>query len=203
MGFSGGVASKVKRLFFSWQVKENSPDNSKIVNSGLGFGATDFGSKQDMFFDTRGWLDSDCEDDYYSVKGEFTPSRGSTPNRYFGTVGTPQVNGKAFNDDMFPDSRSEHSPTEKKKLAELLQDSLSEQVGNELTSGENKFEGVGKSDEETNGKADIQDVETNQLLSSSGTPKRKKEKSGLSAACCFPGLVPSINSRKQKTAPCN
>ncbi|KAH0467296.1 hypothetical protein IEQ34_004534 [Dendrobium chrysotoxum] len=203
MGFSGGVASKVKRLFFSWQVKENSPDNSKIVNSGLGFGATDFGSKQDIFFDTRGWLDSDCEDDYYSVKGEFTPSRGSTPNRYFGSVGTPQVNGKAFNDDMFPDSRSEHSPTEKKKLAELLQDSLSEQVGNELTSGENKFEGVGKSDEETNGKADIQDVETNQLLSSSGTPKRKKEKSGLSAACCIPGLVPSITSRKQKTTPCH
>lgn len=128
---------------------------------------------------------------------EFTPSQGSTPNRYFGSVGTPQRNGKAFYDDMFPDSKSEPSPTEKKKLSELLHDSLSEHLDNE-----SKLEGTGKPDEGLNGKADNQDVEMSQLLISSGeTPKPKKEKSGLTSACCIPGLVPSITSRKQKTSP--
>ncbi|XP_010496433.1 PREDICTED: uncharacterized protein At3g27210-like isoform X1 [Camelina sativa] len=38
------------------------------------------GDKEEMiFFDSRGWLDSDCEDDFMSVDGEFTPSRGTTP----------------------------------------------------------------------------------------------------------------------------
>ena len=27
------------------------------------------GSKDEAFFDSRGWLDSDCEDDFYSVNG--------------------------------------------------------------------------------------------------------------------------------------
>lgn len=27
------------------------------------------GSKEDAFFDSKAWLDSDCEDDFLSVKG--------------------------------------------------------------------------------------------------------------------------------------
>jgi hypothetical protein len=27
------------------------------------------GSKDEMFFESRGWLDSDCEDDFHSVNG--------------------------------------------------------------------------------------------------------------------------------------
>lgn len=27
------------------------------------------GSKEETFFDSRAWLDSDCEDDFYSVNG--------------------------------------------------------------------------------------------------------------------------------------
>jgi len=29
----------------------------------------DTGSKEEAFFDSKGWLDSDCEDDFYSVNG--------------------------------------------------------------------------------------------------------------------------------------
>lgn len=29
----------------------------------------DTGSKDEAFFDSKGWLDSDCEDDFYSVNG--------------------------------------------------------------------------------------------------------------------------------------
>jgi len=27
------------------------------------------GNKEEMFFDSRAWLDSDCEDDFFSVNG--------------------------------------------------------------------------------------------------------------------------------------
>ncbi|XP_010033397.2 uncharacterized protein At3g27210 [Eucalyptus grandis] len=36
---------------------------------------SDFGSKEDSFFDSQAWLESDCEDEFFSVKGDFTPSR--------------------------------------------------------------------------------------------------------------------------------
>ncbi|XP_066344994.1 uncharacterized protein At3g27210-like [Miscanthus floridulus] len=38
------------------------------------------GSKDELFFEARPRLDSDSEDDFYSVRGDFTPSRGSTPD---------------------------------------------------------------------------------------------------------------------------
>ncbi|KAL4570947.1 hypothetical protein LXL04_026612 [Taraxacum kok-saghyz] len=39
----------------------------------------DFGSKEETFFDSQAWLESDCDDDFKSVNGDFTPSRGNTP----------------------------------------------------------------------------------------------------------------------------
>lgn len=47
------------------------------------------GSKDETFYDTQGWLDSDCDDDFYSVNGDFTPSRGSTPVHH--ATGTPRL----------------------------------------------------------------------------------------------------------------
>ncbi|PAN37743.1 hypothetical protein PAHAL_7G118400 [Panicum hallii] len=41
---------------------------------------TETGSKDESFFEARPWLDSDTEDDFYSVRGDFTPSRSSTPD---------------------------------------------------------------------------------------------------------------------------
>ncbi|KAJ6424080.1 hypothetical protein OIU84_024956 [Salix udensis] len=52
----------------------------------------DFGSKEESFFDSRAWIDSDCEDDFYSVNGDFTPSRGNTPVHHNFAAGTPQAN---------------------------------------------------------------------------------------------------------------
>ncbi|KAH9620282.1 hypothetical protein KSS87_008208 [Heliosperma pusillum] len=47
------------------------------------------GSREEAFYDTQGWLDSDCEDDFYSVNGDFTPSRGNTP--VHPSIGTPRL----------------------------------------------------------------------------------------------------------------
>ncbi|GMH23867.1 hypothetical protein Nepgr_025710 [Nepenthes gracilis] len=53
-----------------------------------------YGSKEETFFDSQAWLDSDCDDDFYSVRGDFTPSCGSTPV-HGSAAGAPLVN-KAF-----------------------------------------------------------------------------------------------------------
>ncbi|KAA8548223.1 hypothetical protein F0562_004516 [Nyssa sinensis] len=105
----------------------------------------DFGSKEETFFDSQPWLESDCEDDFFSVNGDFTPSRGSTPVHHSFSIGTLQVNksdfipchdftpsrgsipvhhsfsmgtlqvNKALLEDKTPSSKPEPSPTENKK----------------------------------------------------------------------------------------
>lgn len=76
---------------------------------------TDQGSKEEAFFDSKPWLDSDCEEDFYSVNGDFTPSRGTTPVHH--TFGTPSRN-------RVPSSKAEPSPEKKKKLLELFRESV-------------------------------------------------------------------------------
>ncbi|XP_062183770.1 uncharacterized protein LOC133887805 [Phragmites australis] len=74
---------------------------------------TENGSKDESFFETRPWLDSDSEDDFYSVRGDFTPSRGSTPDHQR----LRSFNGRTVVDRLKP------SLTEKKqRLIELLQE---------------------------------------------------------------------------------
>ncbi|MED6194513.1 hypothetical protein PIB30_029303 [Stylosanthes scabra] len=66
-------------------------------------------SKEEAFYDSKAWLDSDCEDDFYSVK-EFTPSRGTSPVHHsFGTIPGPAV-----------------ATERKKKLLELFRESIRE-----------------------------------------------------------------------------
>jgi len=79
----------------------------------------DFGSKEETFFDSQTWLESDCDDDFVSVNGDFTPSRGSTPlHQSFSALAN-----RTLSDDKTPGSKPEPSPTSKKKLAELFRDS--------------------------------------------------------------------------------
>ncbi|BAS88886.1 uncharacterized protein At3g27210 [Oryza sativa Japonica Group] len=90
------------------------------------------GSKDESFFEARPWLDSDSEDDFHSVRGDFTPSRGTTPDhqRQSPFAGRISVD------------RSEPSLIEKKqRLLELLQekqqyddDSVAD-VGSEIENG--------------------------------------------------------------------
>ncbi|CAI9763140.1 unnamed protein product [Fraxinus pennsylvanica] len=72
----------------------------------------DFGSKEETFFDSQPWLDSDCEDDFSSVNGDFIPSRCSTPVHHSSSVGNPV-------------SVPVSSPAvKKKKLSDLFKESL-------------------------------------------------------------------------------
>ncbi|KAH7670348.1 hypothetical protein IHE45_10G019700 [Dioscorea alata] len=217
MRFHLGLGSKAKKLFVSSPTKKK-PLNGEIqvvnLEPGLGgFRSPDYGSKDETFFDSRAWLDSDCDDDFYSVNGDFTPSRGSTPNHQFGT--TPR--NKAYMGSTFPNSSVEPSPTErKKKLAELLQESL---YSEQISDGQN----VSHNNKAPNGEQFANRLDTEHPPKSvvgtpyfSGassvcgseamTPSRdlKHRKERRSSSCCLPSLLLNLTfteKRRQKMSP--
>ena len=89
---------------------------------------TDYGSKEEIFFDSKAWIDSDCEDDFYSVNGDFTPSRGNTPVHH--NFKTPVLK-KPSSPNMILSSPPESSPEKKMKLLELFEDSVKNNQDNE------------------------------------------------------------------------
>ncbi|KAL8251365.1 hypothetical protein R6Q59_035058 [Mikania micrantha] len=96
--------------------------------------APTFGIKEETFFDSQAWLDSDCDDDFMSVNGEFTPSRGNTPVHHNFSAG----NNKP------PVAVSPYDPNgpQKKRLSDLFKDGLrgnydseNEQGGQQVKNG--------------------------------------------------------------------
>lgn len=133
----------------------------------------EFSSKEETFFDSHAWLDSDCEDDFVSVDGDLTPAQGSTPNLQIGTPGTARQN-KASSDNTIHDTKSKPSPTDRKqKLVDLLQENQQEeQVGTEQYAIHGKLK--------TNGKPENCKVDADQLPKSwNGIPYQ----SGTNSAC--------------------
>ncbi|KAF0913704.1 hypothetical protein E2562_023792 [Oryza meyeriana var. granulata] len=156
--------------------------------AGVGTKSPGSGSKDEMFFDSRAWLDSDCEDDFYSVNGDFTPSRGSTPNYQ---PRTQTVMSNVFVPDNVHNSKSpEPSPTGRRKLAELLQEAM--QNGSEESTDAFVLD-IGN-----NEKHQLQSVsaavkpvsESSSACSTEPTPvreaKNRKEKAWYSGRCCLP-----------------
>ncbi|QCD96669.1 hypothetical protein DEO72_LG6g1376 [Vigna unguiculata] len=170
------------------------------------FSVTDCGDddgKDESFFDSKAWLDSDCEDDFYSVKGEFTPSRGSTPLHHIFLNKTPSSE---------PGSVPEPSPTtQKKKLLDLFRESVRE---NRSEDGENNFDSEMK--EEKARSADEVPKSThstpyvswfnNSVCSSertmNGDHVSLREKTVKSVQGCLPSLAScrSFSERKRKTS---
>lgn len=104
---------------------------------------SDYGSKEETFFDSQAWLDSDYEDDFMSVNGEFTPSRGNTPVHHSLTVGTPQFNAGAIampadnNGVLGFTLQPSPTPTEKRmRLLDLFKESLREKLDSNEEIGE-------------------------------------------------------------------
>ncbi|KAJ6801431.1 uncharacterized protein M6B38_308385 [Iris pallida] len=216
------VLSRAKRLFLSSStpkdkaangekkpvVAESGPKKSSnhlMVHSG-------FGSKEEAFFDSRAWLDSDCEDDFYSVNGEFTPSRGSTPDYQISAPATPQWS-KSFSLSQIPDTKLEPSPIDgKKKLSDLLKESLKREHGENDQNDETdvKLDSFvlknGHPPRSSEGTPYYSG--TNSEFSSEVTPGsnfiHRKDRTGKTKYCCFPSLMPSRNfndTRKQRMSP--
>nr|DAD30596.1 TPA_asm: hypothetical protein HUJ06_009447 [Nelumbo nucifera] len=175
----------------------------------------DFGSKEETFFDSQPWLESDCEDDFFSVN-EFTPSRGSTPVHQSSFIGTPRLNKFPFVDGA-ANFKCEPSPTDKKKkLAELFRESFDGDVflGDQSVAG-NQIMTNGKPEPKPSN-LDLPSRSTDgvpyasgasSICSSETTPdrdsKHEKEKPSRAAQCCLPSIVPNLgfNERKKKLSP--
>uniref|UniRef100_A0A9I9CTW3 Uncharacterized protein n=1 Tax=Cucumis melo TaxID=3656 RepID=A0A9I9CTW3_CUCME len=87
---------------------------------------TPSGSKEEAFFDSRAWLDSDCED-FFSVKGDFTPSCGNTPLHHRFPAETPRtskVSASSTDNELSNFSLPPLPPKRRKKLADLFRESL-------------------------------------------------------------------------------
>lgn len=142
------------------------------------------GSKDETFFDSNVWLDSDCDDDFMSVNGEFTPSRGNTPVHHNFTTGVNKTGAT----DLTPNGRPEPSPTDKKhKLSDLFKESLR----NDHNEDEQNISGSAT-------------PYASSLQSSERTPSGNfKVRSLRSIQCCLPSLrsSSSFNERKKKMSP--
>ncbi|KAL7613794.1 uncharacterized protein At3g27210 [Lactuca sativa] len=99
----------------------------------------DFGSKEETFYDSQPWLESDCEDDFMSVNGEFTPSRGNTPVHHNFTAGAPPMKGGA---PSISDHESCITPKKKKRLSELFEEGLIEKHEVDEKEGNEKMAAV-------------------------------------------------------------
>nr|CAD1836575.1 unnamed protein product [Ananas comosus var. bracteatus] len=194
MKFGVREGSKARRIHFRCPQEENPNNGDGALGSNRNSLGSDSGSKDDAFFESRPCLDSDCEDDFFSVNGDFTPSRGSTPNHHFATPRRSQAS-KSSPLGFSPNSPPESSPNhQKQKLSELLQEN---QEGEEDATTKNTENGATKSGAE---------MENLNLNTNSGKieTKRKKEREFKSMQCCLPNLARSLSSkerRKPKTSP--
>ncbi|KAJ4961563.1 hypothetical protein NE237_021473 [Protea cynaroides] len=217
--FRFSIASKADKISLPSPTKEKSVNVDHRVAE-VGFkslsspqrpsltSCKDFGSKEENFFDSQAWLESDCEDDFFSVNGDFTPSRGNTPNHQNGFIGIPQFNKQHIMDGA-AGTRTEASPTgKKKKLAELFCEKFSDdQDADNQSISNGKLEpkpiNVDLHPSSTNGTPYVSGL--NSVCSSERTPnkhfKPDKEKSSRVAQCCIPSFVRSHSFRKKRLTP--
>ncbi|CAN6242053.1 unnamed protein product, partial [Urochloa humidicola] len=135
---------------------------------------TENGSKDESFFEARPWLDSDSEDDFYSVRGDFTPSRNSTPDH---SRLITSFSGRV------PVDRSKPSLIQKKqRLLDLLQEKQHYDDDDDSTTDD--------SSDLENGAVH---AEEHMKTSRKGKKSMKSSRSG-----CFPSLIWSRKKRKEQ-----
>ncbi|XP_039009975.1 uncharacterized protein At3g27210-like [Hibiscus syriacus] len=168
--------------------------------------------KEETFFDSRAYLDPDCEDDFISVNGDFTPSHGNTTIHQSFSMETSRVNG--ITENGYPGSVSESPPTgKKKKLIELFRESFRDDHDiSELNTSSNQ----GIANEKTVKPTTIQDIlpqksadgtpyvsaansQCSSERTSNGDNPILKEKPIRSVQRCLPSLVScgSFSERKK------
>ncbi|KAK9117518.1 hypothetical protein Sjap_016465 [Stephania japonica] len=204
---------------FSFRSKSKKSSSSPIAQfgsrpNGSSFSRfSDVGSKDETFFDSRAWLDSDCDEDFVSVNGDFTPSRCSFSNHRNSYTESPQ-HSKSQDTDWPSNLKPGVScPTEKKRLYDLLQDSfediykLSNEAKTGIGNGEVKpinFDDLPpKSADETPYLSKSNSIRSGGEKTPNRYPKPPKPKSANATKCCMPSLVTSLSfhERKKKDSP--
>ncbi|XP_059282490.1 uncharacterized protein At3g27210 [Lycium ferocissimum] len=200
MKFRPFFGSKNDKLVIPSPIKDKPTTDLQLksVNS-----FPDFGSKEETFFDSQAWLDSDCEDDFLSVNGDFTPSRGNTPVH-------PSLAGNLEGDKAAPTSLQQSPPQEKKKrLSELFSESLrneQEQV-NEQNAADNQNDTSTKMETAfTSDRLPPRSTPGTPYASvcySERTPNEEYVKSSKPSQCCLPRLLSSrsFSERRKRMSP--
>lgn len=163
----------------------------------------DMGNQEDMFFDSHPWIESDCED-YLSVDGDFTPSRGTTPIHQGSYIETPPREESLC---IITSARSiaEPSPADmKKQLIELFRENISSDLANNNQSFQDKVNGkpiAAYLSPKCTSRSPYQSAESS-VRSSETTPHRDsksgKDKPTHSAHCCLPNVVRSMSFTERK-----
>lgn len=149
----------------------------------------ELGTKEEMFFESQAWWESDCED-YFSVCDDATPSCGSSPIHPRSSFGNVPVNKSLQTDGAL--NSVQPPPTEPKKLLfELFQESFNADAKS----------GVMAFPTESPVKSPFS-LRRNSAYSVEGTPnpssKTAKVKSGSSSQRCLPDLVRNLSFREMK-----
>ncbi|KAF5740465.1 hypothetical protein HS088_TW11G00534 [Tripterygium wilfordii] len=172
-------SSRTDKLVIPPSPIKDKPVREETLVNGVKGSFADYGSKDETFFDSQPWLDSDCESDFYSVNGDFTPSRGNTPVHHKFSVDTTNRVNKTLLDKAA--SVSPSPGEKKKKLSDFFHESRDDQDDTSYASVPNSACG---SEWTANGDALI------------------KEKSMKSTPCCLPGLLSCRSfSERKKTSP--
>lgn len=170
---------------------------------------SDHGSKEEAFFDSQAWLESDCDDDFFSVKGDFTPSLGNTPScgntpMHRGSLAGALLSNRSSFAERPPVSLPQSSPRHKRKnLLELFKESSRNRNLNEQDAEDNQngpAAGLQLPPKSTSS--------TPHLPVSSGksTPVgkfRSEAKSLRSVQCCLPRLSGSFREKRKSMSPAN
>ncbi|KAK6930840.1 hypothetical protein RJ641_002633 [Dillenia turbinata] len=163
------------------------------------------GSKEEKFFDSYPWLESDSED-FFSVNGDITPSYANTPSHPGSFRGALPL-GKSFSMDRKQDSFLEISSTDKmKKLADLFCESFGrDEVDSCSIQNTNSVMANGGLDSKLslNHKQEGLNVLTVSPVCSSGQRTRinnltTKKESARTGQCCFPNFVRSSSCNDQR-----
>ncbi|KAK3136508.1 hypothetical protein QOZ80_5BG0437260 [Eleusine coracana subsp. coracana] len=95
--------------------------NSRQVAPETHLGTVDYGSSiDDTFFEAYPWLDSDCDDEFYSVNGDLTPARSITSQS---SKTIPPGSPKLLTLGAILKAEPLKLPSPQKKLADLLRES--------------------------------------------------------------------------------
>lgn len=200
MGSSCSTAQKPKRSYqTSSPIKGlpliNEETNVKVVGSSFSVKNSEIGSKEETFFESQAWLDSDCDDDFFSVNGDFTPSRGNTPNNQISILSRAEPN-ETIALDKFPDFEPSPSPTGRKRLSDLFRETQ-EPVASEEEQGTN-----GEQTPPLQTKSDDTPTRADPTSSCKLTPSRegksKKRAVRKATQCCMPSLSLSQSCSETK-----
>ncbi|EEF47494.1 uncharacterized protein At3g27210 [Ricinus communis] len=180
--------------------------NSKLQSSAPSPYGTSFrglSNREEMFFDSQPWIDSDIED-FLSVNGDFTPLSGASPLHQSSFIRNPQCDESIYissNVNSLPES----SPTDmKKQLIEFFRESFSSDVDdNQNLQDKTEAKSMAFYLPSKCRNSNTYESVNSSICSSEATPNgyfnRAKGKPAESEAqCCFPNFVRSLSFSERK-----